>query len=118
MISTLLYGTSTLASPRVPPMIGFAFLCVSLTHSSDIIYFTAMDAFLGLFQAFLQYTGHDSSSERKKLETQSGWGYACLRLLPTFTGVLHEKIHAHASLGLSYQGVYLFVLSNTSVKLN
>ena len=77
-----------------------------------------MDAFLGLFQAFLQYTGHDSHSEGKKLEAQLGWGYGCLRLLPTFMGVLHEKIHAHASLGLSYQGVYLFVLSNTSVKLN
>ena len=37
MISNLLYGTSTLASPRVPPMIGFAFLqlaCVYLLQTA------------------------------------------------------------------------------------
>ena len=37
VISNLLCGTSTLASPRVPPMIGFAFLqlaCVYLLHTA------------------------------------------------------------------------------------
>ena len=37
VISNLLYGTSTLASPSVPHMVGFAFLqlaCVYLLHSA------------------------------------------------------------------------------------
>ena len=125
MISNLLYGTSTLASPESTCQSSFydwlciltISLCVSLTHSCDIIYFTGMDAFLGLFQAFVQYTGHDSHSGGKKLDTHLGWGYGCVRLLRTFMGVFQEKVQKPATLGLSYQGVYLFVLSNTSVKL-
>ena len=121
VISNLLYGTSTLSSPRVPPMIGFAFLqlaCVYLLH-------TAVTSSTSLLWMHSLACSRHSCSTQSMIATQKGnsWRlnqggvYGCLRLLRTFMGVLREKIHKHASLRLLYQGVYLFVLSNTSVKL-